>query len=325
MNTSNLNEQLITKSSTQRAHTPIARGYRLVLSLALALCLIPTLSSASPFDDAFDSFDEQPDEQPQGASTLQRDERDQQHIHVSNIPRAPRCLTPLDKTSLDPTQARLRRKSDDLYGELNKQITLYFLDAESGEGVRGAHVTFQGARGRTDRAGRVCFDYPRGDLMDAQIDADFRRSGYASIKAELKFMAGALFFNRFTVTKVLPPGRLRVVLDWAAQPTDLDAHLVREGTYHISYREMASYRDRARLDRDDRDGFGPETITVNRLDPQGDYRFFVHDYTRSGRLAKSKAHVRVYTERGLLRTFTISPTQKGDRWEVFRIERGQLR
>jgi hypothetical protein len=278
------------------------------------ICSLSILSStaiASPFDDAFDSFDKAPQ-----AET---------HKRVKRAQDAPRCLTPLDRTQLDPNQARLRLKSNDVYGELNQQITLYFLDAETGEGIRGADVALLGALGRTDRAGRVCFNYPQGNLMDTKLKARFERRGYASIDAELSFMAGALFFNRFTVTKILPPGRLRVVLDWDAQPTDLDAHLIREGTYHISYREMISYLDKAKLDRDDRDGFGPETITINRLDPQANYQFFVHDYTRSGRLAKSKAHVRVYTERGLLKTFTVPLQQQGDKWLVFRLERGQIR
>jgi hypothetical protein len=312
----------IAMNNTNQNYEERRRGASLSLALALSLCLSASLASASPFDDAFDSFDDPP----QGESTVERDQRDDRaHISKDKHRRAPRCLTPLDQTALDHNRARLRRKSDDLYGELNKQITLYFLDAESGEGVRGAQVTLGGVRGRTDRAGRVCFEYPKGDLMDTQLDADFARRGYTPMRAELRFMAGALFFNRFTVTQLLPPGRLRVVLDWDARPTDLDAHLVREGTYHISYRKMASYLDRAKLDRDDRDGYGPETITINRLDSQAAYRFFVHDYTRSGRLAKSKAHVRVYTERGLLKTFTVSPQQRGDHWEVFRIERGQLR
>lgn len=306
---------------SELTHKPLlTRGVTFLSMVIVALYLgaVGSPANASPFDDAFDSFDESPDPETSRGRGEERSSTQEGRL-------APRCLTDLDKTKLSPAQARLRRKSDDLYGELNKQISLYFLDAETGDGVSGARVTFMGAQGQTDSAGRVCFEHPRGDLMDTPIDASFERRGYTSIKAEVRFMAGALFFNRFSVTKRLPPGRLRVVLDWDARPTDLDAHLIREGTYHISYREMAVYQDRARLDRDDRDGFGPETITVNRLDPNADYRFFVHDYTRSGRLAQSKAHVRVYTERGLLKTFTVSPTQRGNRWEVFRIERGQLR
>ena len=296
---------------TLRLIATATRTLSIALCIIFSLCISRSTVIASPFDDAFDSFDDAPQ-----AKT---------HKRAKRLQDAPRCLTPLDRTQLDPNRARLRRKSDDMYGELNKQITIYFLDAETGDGVRGADVTLLGARGRTDRAGRVCFDYPRGDLMDTKIKAQFTRRGYASIDAELSFMAGALFFNRFTVTKSLPPGKLRVVLDWDAQPTDLDAHLIRQGTYHISYREMVSYLDKAKLDRDDRDGFGPETITINRLDPEANYQFFVHDYTRSGRLAKSKAHVRVYTERGLLKTFTVPLQQQGDKWLVFRLERGQIR
>jgi hypothetical protein len=161
--------------------------------------------------------------------------------------------------------------------------------------------------------------------MDTTLRAQFERPGYVSLDAELRFMAGALFFNRFSVSKALPPGKLRVVLDWGAQPRDLDAHLIREGAYHISYRETRSYQDQVLLDRDDLDGFGPETITINQLSSQGEYRYFVRDFTRSGRLADSKAHVRVYSERRLLKSYVIPSDIKGDEWEVFRVTHGQLR
>jgi hypothetical protein len=277
------------------------------LSLSLGY-LSASLAQASPFDDAFDDFDKE------GIGQEQR--RDDQ--------RALCCLAPIEDGKLDPIRSKLRQKSGDANSELRAQLTLYFLDAQTGEGIRGASVSFKGATGRTDRIGRVCFHYPSGELMDSTLKAHFERSGYMSFDAELKFMAGALFFNRFSVSKALPAGKLRVVLDWDQRPRDLDAHLVREGMYHISFRQTRSYQDQALLDRDDMDGFGPETITVQRLDPSGEYRYFVHDYTRSGALSQSKAHVHVYSERGLEKSFRVPSDLKGDKWEVFKLARGQL-
>jgi len=85
----------------------------------------------------------------------------------------------------------------------------------------------------------------------------------------------------------------------------------------------------SRLDRDDRDGFGPETITVKNIDDTAEYLFFVKDYSNrddksSKRLAKSKATVRVYGEGQLLEEFRIDDTQRGNAWKVFRLVNGKL-
>lgn len=211
--------------------------------------------------------------------------------------------------------------------EMEGRLTLYFFDAQTGGPIVGASVGFEGQRAQTSAQGCVRFRMPeaQGDeLMNSVRTAHFEHTGYATVKAEVRFMAESVFFNRFSVSKALPPGKLRVVLDWGDRPTDLDAHLVREGEYHISFREMRAYKDLAMLDRDDRDGFGPETVTIARLDPQASYRFFVEDYTRSGRLKDSKAHVRVYTEQGLVKTFVVPAGISGNTWSVFELRGGSF-
>ena len=133
-----------------------------------------------------------------------------------------------------------------------------------------------------------------------------------------------VFFNRFSISPALAVDRIRVVLDWGRTPRDLDAHLVKEGDYHISFQDMKVVKEQARLDRDDLDGEGPETITVLKLSPQGTYRYYVHDYTRSGAIGSSKASVKVYGPDGILDTFDIPDRAKGTIWEVFRIENGGI-
>ncbi len=62
-------------------------------------------------------------------------------------------------------------------------------------------------------------------------------------------------------------GSIRIILDWDKSPNDLDAHLVKDGDYHISYRNKRVADDgAAQLDRDDMNGYGPETITINNVE-----------------------------------------------------------
>ena len=120
-------------------------------------------------------------------------------------------------------------------------------------------------------------------------------------------------------------------MDWSDEPDDLDAHLVKQGGYHISYRHMKTSEDgRARLDRDDRNGNGPETITVNRIDESSSYVYRVHDYSNrndgnSEELSdESGATVRVYDETQLLNEYRIDTGEEGTTWTVFRIDDGQI-
>ena len=130
-------------------------------------------------------------------------------------------------------------------------------------------------------------------------------------------MAGTIWFNQFSVTETLKIDELRIVLDWAAKPSDLDAHLIKEGTYHISYRETKNYQDIALLDRDDRDGFGPETITIKRFDNTAKYSYRVHDYTNRNKsnsrsLSKGGAQVFVYSNNGLEHHYRLNSQQTGN-------------
>jgi hypothetical protein len=227
-------------------------------------------------------------------------------------------------------RARPGEDAEDAFGELDGRLTLRFTDALNGKPVAGATVRFRGAEGVTDGSGAVQFAMPEGLGADERMmEATFEKPGYVTTAVRLRFMAGTLFANRFSVSPSLPPGRLRIVLDWEATPPDLDAHLIKQGGWHISFRDMQKFEDLAFLDRDDMDGLGPETITVARVDNRATYHFVVHDYTHRGStssegIAKGRARVRLYTERGLWDAFDAPLTLKGDRWEVFSIVQGQV-
>jgi von Willebrand factor type D domain len=117
----------------------------------------------------------------------------------------------------------------------------------------------------------------------------------------------------------------RIILKWNNVPYDLDSHLTgpndENGRFHIHFANP--YFNGARLDRDDRDGTGPEMVTIDYLQPGDVYRFSVHDYKSSGltssdTLAKSGAKVDVYSQNGLV-SFN-APNQEGTLWTVFEID-----
>ncbi|MCF8303190.1 MAG: hypothetical protein K9I94_07950 [Bacteroidales bacterium] len=224
---------------------------------------------------------------------------------------------------------KMRDKLEDSNRELETgQLTLRFINALDGEAVSGAKVKIhEMGKYTTDPLGRIIFDPPE----DGVYAMHFEKEGFITADMEFEISRGTIFYNRFTVSPHVDIGTIRIVLDWDDKPEDLDAHFKKVNGYHISYRDMKTYNDgEVKLDRDDRDGFGPETITVTDLDDAGEYSFYVKDYTNrdrkhSKRLSKSKARVKVYGEGALLHEFQLSEKQKGSTWMVFRIVDGQIK
>lgn len=127
----------------------------------------------------------------------------------------------------------------------------------------------------------------------------------------------------------------RAVLTWGNLNNtlaDLDAHLTgpdgQGERFHIYFNTPGSGKNDeppyAWLDRDDRKGIGPESITLFKLQAGGVYRYSVHNYAHSAMtysevLGNSGAKVDVYSQRGLEASFNI-PQQEGTLWTVFEID-----
>ena len=97
---------------------------------------------------------------------------------------------------------------------------------------------------------------------------------------------------------------------------------------HICYydREL----ENVNLDVDDTDGYGPETVTIDNV-KNGVYKYYVADYTHcshdevtSKEMSESDATIRIYTYRGLEKTFHVPKNQEGVIWEVFSIRNGRI-
>lgn len=124
---------------------------------------------------------------------------------------------------------------------------------------------------------------------------------------------------------------VRIVLTWGDTPNDLDSHLFGPanggGTFHLYY-PMAdansghSNREYYTLDLDDTSSYGPETTTIHKLEANGLYSFYVHDFTNldsstSDAMSKSGAKVQVYVDNVKIATFNIPANQAGTVWHVF--------
>ncbi len=114
---------------------------------------------------------------------------------------------------------------------------------------------------------------------------------------------------------------MRVVLNWGAEPADLDSHIVFPNN-HIYFSNMTGTD--ALLDVDDTTSFGPETITLERKRDGERYVYAVHNFSdgsepHSKRLSASQAKVFVYVGQTLIRTYYVPKNQEGNLWTVFAV------
>ncbi len=224
---------------------------------------------------------------------------------------------------------KFKNKFDDVFEEEeNQNLTLRFFNALTGDPIEGANVTIDDMDPlKSDTLGRVRFPIPEEDGI---MQVHFECPKYITSDFKVEVIAGTLFFNRFSVSPMLDLKDVRIVLDWDSSPADLDAHFMKEDSYHISYRFTKVLADgTGELDRDDMNGYGPETITVRNIDDLATYDYFVHDFTdradkNTSNLSKSKATVKVYGEGRLLYIFEVPQGVKGNKWSVFQIKEGQF-
>jgi tetratricopeptide (TPR) repeat protein len=114
---------------------------------------------------------------------------------------------------------------------------------------------------------------------------------------------------------------MRIVLNWGAEPRDLDSHVVFPGN-HVYFSSMRGTD--AMLDVDNTHGFGPETITLTRKHVGEKYVYAVHDYSdrsnlQTDRLSHSGAKVFVYVGQTLVKTYYVPTTGIGNLWTVFAV------
>ncbi|MDR2448121.1 MAG: hypothetical protein LBD58_12680 [Treponema sp.] len=217
--------------------------------------------------------------------------------------------------------------SDMAIMKLDGLIPMRFANALDGKPIPGATVDIpEIGRFVTDSRGIIAF--PKRE--DGSFTMVFTKEGFITTSIPFRIQISTVINNWFSISPGMD-GDFRFVLDWGEKPADLDIHLEKQGGYHISYWNMRTLSDgSAKLDRDDRSGYGPETITVARAENNGVYHLYVIDYTNrndgtSTALSRSGATIRMYNSDRLLYTFTVpSSGGGGRRWNVCDIVRNRI-
>jgi RHS repeat-associated protein len=207
------------------------------------------------------------------------------------------------------------------------------MDAVTGSFLAGADVSLH--QEENGEPGTLVSQYTTGDygwfvfsginsgsyLLRASTD------GYITADRPLVLASGQTLTNQnLVLSPVLGPQEVRIVLTWGVTPEDLEAHLTGpnpEGCRHHCYywnRDIPG----ANLDRDDRESYGPETITITQK-TSGTYRYYVHDFTNkisltSQALSLSTAQVKVYFGSGADTLDFPVPPQAGTVWHVFNLD-----
>ncbi|MDZ4182624.1 MAG: hypothetical protein U1B83_07100, partial [Candidatus Cloacimonadaceae bacterium] len=175
------------------------------------------------------------------------------------------------------------------------------VDALSGAGIEGAELRISGGEDPypsvlTDESGIA---YIPVEIGSYRLEIFKDQYINTSVNAVMGFDENPREF----VFAIAPKAKeYRIILTWGSRPHDLDAHLIGprpdNGTFHIWYRNRVLIEGKDYLDRDDMDGYGPETVTIYKH-AKGEYHYHVHDYSHrqdrtSKYLSRSGAIVQVY-------------------------------
>ena len=188
------------------------------------------------------------------------------------------------------------------------------------EKIEGASVTLQkngeqSIAASSDLQGQA--QLPHTLAADPTALVIVRKEGYSDLVAKCPCVG---------MTYALSPimdklDGMRIVLNWGRNPADLDGHLAFPHN-HIFFNHKTGTD--AQLDVDHTDGFGPETITIERKHPGERYVYAVHDYwdrthPDTPDLSASEAKVFVYVGQTLIRTYYVPKGKQGNIWTVFAI------
>ena len=195
------------------------------------------------------------------------------------------------------------------FKELDGSMVFSFKDAVSCAPVSGASVKINNRTFATDSMGYINIPNTFFEtVMEGTLSMTAEKSDYCTLKQNIKVMVGTVKDKRFLMSKRLPIGKARFSLKWGNKPRDLDLHLVGKD-FHISYRNMKIAGQKAKLDRDDVDGYGPETITLNKIISANTYDVYVHNYSGKSSI-NDQAQVYVFKDNQMDRLITLPQTSK---------------
>lgn len=221
----------------------------------------------------------------------------------------------------------------------NGTISGKVVDAFNGQGISNAELYLR--QGLNTQQGPIIANtesfsdgsYVISNIPGGNYTLEVAKENYETAYSSVISIGGQSTPNQnVSLTPNIGDDEIRIILDWGALPSDLDAHLTgpipNSGErFHIFYVNKYFYYNNdlyAALDYDIMSGYGPETITIYQK-TNGIYRYSVHDYTNrystsSDALSASNARVRIYAGSSLLNTFHVPGSSPGTLWTVFEMD-----
>ncbi len=194
--------------------------------------------------------------------------------------------------------------------------------AVTGQVLPGATVSVNGQSQVTSAQGS--FSFP--SVAVGQITLAATLTGFSTFTNRYTLAATPTNTISFAMSPNLTGGAMRLVLNWGAQPSDLDSHLetppINGQPHHIYYVNTGTTNAApfAELDVDDTSSFGPETITITQFSP-GTYHYYIHNYSTTPDFNVSEATCAIYTSAGLVAQVRVPTTPTtDDYWYVARID-----
>lgn len=177
----------------------------------------------------------------------------------------------------------------------------------------------------------VSGDYRTQPLEPGNYFVDFELDGFVPLMAmPAELRAGEITVLDVSLTEKLRVGQFRIVMSWTESiqngVKDVDSYLKVPGVQRPVYYGNLAPDQNAKLDVDDTDWSGPETVTIY-TQLSGTYTYYVDNYSdrcEKTWLGKSKVLIQVYGESGLLKTYRV-PAGRGVRYKVFELTNGRIR
>ena len=205
-------------------------------------------------------------------------------------------------------------------------------NALTGEPIPGATVTVSGKTEVSQSDGRVSLTGLPGGNVQISVSAQ----GFLPQTSTVSLSCGSVTSVGISLLPAnnvgTARGDIRIILTWGEKPEDLDSHLTGPRAdnpsvrFHIYYDNSNNCGESpcdpgipAWLDVDDTDSYGPETITITKVNGRfvpGRYRYSVHHYSGESNIPHSLATVKIFIGNRLVRTYTppASGLNVGEDW-----------
>lgn len=172
-------------------------------------------------------------------------------------------------------------------------------------------------------------------LVAGYYTAKYSKEGYITTSINNFVISSDETIRRDIILSQTTDNKYRVTLQWDANPSDLDSHLIGKlpdsgGNFHVYFsNRSAGYHDDdyvAVLDHDDTSGWGFETITF-QMQPGDEFKYYVHWYSGIGTWSGSNAVVNLYKGTNLIGTYPVPDVDlhgytAGRYWHVFDLTDG---